>query len=191
MNAFRYLLHAVACTWLTYVFYQGISDNLGGDPVQALLDFTGISALNLLVLSLIISPLATRLKFSQLMQLRRPLGIYSAVYAFTHFLVFVAFELQFEMKLVFNEIIDRPYITVGFLNLVILITLAITSINSIKRKMGKSWFSLHSLSYVAVILGGLHYLWLVKSAWYEPALYLSFSLFLIYLRRQKIKKLFK
>ncbi|WP_411693775.1 sulfite oxidase heme-binding subunit YedZ [Glaciecola sp.] len=191
MNSSRYILHAIASSWLIYVFYQGITDNLGGDPVQALLDFTGIGALNLLVMSLIISPLAMQTKFAQLIPLRRPLGLYAAVYAFAHFLVFVAFELQFEMKLVLNEIIERPYITVGFLNLIILIVLSITSITVLKKKMGSSWFTLHSLSYVAVILGGLHYLWLVKSAWYEPAIYLSFSAFLLYLRRQKIKKLFK
>lgn len=187
----RCLLHSVILVWLISVFYQGFTDQLGGDPVQSLLDFTGIGALNLLVISLMISPLATFLKFAQLIQFRRPLGLYSALYALCHFFVFVAFELQFEMSLVLSEIIKRPYITVGFTTFLILSVLAITSLNGIKRRMGKSWFTLHSLAYVAVILGGLHYLWLVKSAWYEPAIYLTFSILLLWFRRDKIKKIFK
>lgn len=188
---FRWSMHIVILAWLIIYFYQGFTDQLGGDPVQSLLDFTGIGALNLLVISLIVSPIATSIKFGQLIQVRRPIGLYSAFYALSHLLVFIAFELQFEMALVLAEIIERPYITVGFTAFIILLVLSITSINSIKKKMGRSWFTLHSLSYIAVILAGLHYLWLVKSAWYEPAIYLLFSAVLIFLRRKKIIKMFK
>ena len=187
----RIVLHLLITSWLILVFYQGFTDQLGGDPVQALLDFTGIGALNLLIISLVITPLATYFKFAQLMVLRRPIGLYSALYGLGHLFVFVAFELQFEMRLVVSEIIDRPYITVGFVCLLILLTLAITSITSLKKKMGPHWFSLHNLVYLAVLLAGLHYFWLVKSAWYEPAIYLGFSVFLIILRRKKIIKIFK
>jgi sulfoxide reductase heme-binding subunit YedZ len=191
MKVARLLAHVVIFGWLGIVFYQGFSDQLGGDPVQALLDFTGIGALNLLVISLIISPLAMSFKFTQLLPFRRPVGLYSALYGLSHFYVFIAFELQFEMQLIFAEIIKRPYITVGFVTLIILIVLAVTSVNRIKKRMGTTWFTLHSLAYVAVVLAGLHYLWLVKSAWYEPAIYLIFSVCLLFLRRDKIKKIFK
>ncbi|MFQ3207590.1 MAG: sulfoxide reductase heme-binding subunit YedZ [Glaciecola sp.] len=191
MRVIRLLGHGILVMWLAMVFYQGFTDQLGGDPVQSLLDFTGIGALNLLVISLIVSPLAMHLKFAQLLPFRRPIGLYSALYALSHFYVFIAFELQFELKLIASEIIERPYITVGFVTLLILIALSITSINAIKKSMGAKWFTLHSLAYVAVILAGLHYLWLVKSAWYEPAIYILFSAFLLILRRTKIKKIFK
>jgi len=184
-------MHLLIFSWLIVVFYQGLNDQLGGDPVQALLDFTGIGALNLLMLSLLVSPLAMRFKFAQLIAFRRPIGLYSGLYAACHFMVFVAFELQFEMMLIVSEIVERPYITVGFVALLILIVLSITSITAIKKRMGSKWFTLHSLTYVAVILGGLHYLWLVKSAWYEPAIYLAVACILLYLRRDKIKKIFK
>jgi len=191
MRVSRLLLHVVTISWLAIIFYQGFTDQLGGDPVQALLDFTGIGALNLLVISLIISPLAMRLKFAQLLTFRRPIGLYSALYGLSHFYVFIAFELQFEMQLIASEIIKRPYITVGFVTLIILIILSVTSIGMIKKRMGAKWFTLHSLVYVAVMLAGLHYLWLVKSAWYEPTIYLLFSGCLLFLRRTKIKKIFK
>ncbi|MFT5276961.1 MAG: sulfoxide reductase heme-binding subunit YedZ [Glaciecola sp.] len=188
---FQWMIHIFILAWLILIFYQGLTDQLGGDPVQSLLDFTGIGALNLLVISLVISPIASYLKFGQVIQLRRPIGLYSAFYALSHLMVFIAFELQFEMVLVLSEIIERPYITVGFTTFIILSILAITSISNIKKKMGRKWFTLHSLSYIAVILGGIHYLWLVKSAWYEPAIYIIVSMLLILLRRKKIIKMFK
>ncbi len=191
MRMIRLLGHSILFMWLTMVFYQGFTDRLGGDPVQSLLDFTGIGALNLLVISLMISPLAMHLKFAQLLPFRRPIGLYCALYALSHFYVFIAFELQFELQLIVSEIIKRPYITVGFITLLILIVLSVTSINVIKKRMGAKWFTLHSLAYVAAVLAGLHYLWLVKSAWYEPAIYLLFSVCLLILRRAKIKKIFK
>lgn len=190
-KAARLLLHLVCILWLSIVFYDGVNDQLGGDPVQALLDFTGIASLNLLVMSLLITPLATHFKFAQLMAFRRPIGLYAAVYALCHFFVFVAFELQFELALVVSEIIERPYITVGFVALIILISLTITSLSPIKKSMGTRWFTLHSLVYVAILLAGLHFLWLVKSSWYEPAIYLCISGVLVTMRRKKIKKIFK
>ena len=184
----RLLAHVVILVWLGIVFDQGFSDQLGGDPVQALRDFTGIGALNLLVISLIIRPLAMFFKFTQLLPFRRPIGLHSALYCLSHFYVFIAFELHFEIQLIISEIIKRPYITVGFVTLVTLIVLAVTSVNRIKKSMGSKWFILHSLAYVAVVLDCLHYLWLVKSAWYEPATYLAFTACLLFLRRARIKK---
>jgi sulfoxide reductase heme-binding subunit YedZ len=191
MRVIRLLGHGVLFIWLTIVFYQGFTDQLGGDPVQSLLDFTGIGALNLLLISLTISPLAMHLKCAQLIPFRRPIGLYSALYALSHFYVFIAFELQFELQLIVSEIIKRPYITLGFVTLLILIILSVSSLNVIKKRMGAKWFTLHSVAYVAVVLAALHYLWLVKSAWYEPAIYLLFSVYLLILRRTKIKKIFK
>ncbi len=155
MRMVRLFGHGVLLIWLAVVFYQGFTDQLGGDPVQSLINFTGIGALNLLIISLTISPLALHLKFAQLIPFRRPIGLYSALYALSHFYVFIAFELQFELRLIVSEIIERPYITVGFITLLILIALSVTSLNVIKKRMGPKWFTLHSLTYVAVILACL------------------------------------
>ena len=183
-------VHLVTGIWLTWVFYAGFAAQLPGDPVQYLLDFTGIGALNLLVASLVVSLVAQHLKFAQAMVFRRPLGVYSAVYVLAHFIVFIAFELQFEFRLIAAEIIDRPYITVGFIGFIILSSLAFTSFPYIKRKMGKAWQKLHNLTYVAVILACVHYLWLVKSSWMEPAIYFAIVLSLMIMKRKKIKNIF-
>ena len=184
-------LHITCASWLAYIFYLGFSDQLGGDPGQYLLDFTGIGALNLLITSLLVSILAQWLLFGQLMKLRRPLGIYAAVYALAHFFVFIAFELQFEVVMILSEIVKRPYITVGFIAFSILLALMLTSPSFIRKKMGRQWQRLHNFSYVAVVLGGLHYLWLVKSGWLEPTIYLGLAALLLIIKHKKIRKIFK
>ncbi|MBF7072903.1 sulfoxide reductase heme-binding subunit YedZ [Glaciecola sp. MH2013] len=182
-------VHLAPTIWLSVIFYLGLQDELGGDPVQYLLDFTGIGALNLLVASLSVSLLAQHFKFAQLMKLRRPIGLYSAFYAFAHFTVYIAFELQFEFNMLVSEIIKRPYITIGFVALLILGLLSITSLSWIKKSMGRKWFSLHKLSYLAVLLAGFHYLWLIKSGWYEPVIYLVIAGILLFMKREKLRKL--
>lgn len=189
--ALRAFVHVVSSVWLIYVYQQALGGSLPGDPVQYLLDFTGIGALHLLMLSLLVSPFAQYLKFSQLMRIRKTLGVYAAIYALFHLYVFIAYELQYEWLLVLEEIIKRPYITVGMLAVVILSSLLLTSLEYFKKAMGKQWQKLHNFAYVAVLLGCIHYLWSVKSDWYEPTLYLSFALFLLLLRKDKIKKIFK
>lgn len=188
LRVLRYAIHAIAALWLVLVYYSALNGSLPGDPVQYLLDFSGIGALHFLLLSLTISPLAKMLKFSQLMRIRKTLGVYAAVYALFHFYTFTAYELQYEWLLILDEIIERPYITVGMIALLVLSTLLITSLDKLKRKMGKSWQSLHNFTYLALIAGLIHYLWSVKSNWYEPAIYIACGALLLFFRRKKILK---
>lgn len=187
----RLVIHATSLLWLSYTLFLGFSGGLLGDPVQHLLDFTGIATLNLLLLSLCVSPAAKSLKFAQLIGLRKTLGVYSAVYALAHFSVFIAFELQFEWTLIVSEIIERPYITVGFAALLILIALLLTSLEAVKRQMGKSWGRLHRWVYIALVLGLLHFLWSIKASELTPYIYIVLGIILLILRKQKIKNFFK
>lgn len=191
ITALRILIHGICAIWLGWIYYQGLNGNLPGDPVQYLLDFSGIGALHLLLLSLLISPLAKMLKFGQVMRIRKTLGVYAAVYALFHLYVFIAYELQYEWLLIIDEIIKRPYITVGMGALLILFALLVTSLNKLKTMMGARWQSLHNFSYIAVLLACIHFLWSVKSDWYEPALYIAAAVLLLLHRRKKIQKIFK
>jgi sulfoxide reductase heme-binding subunit YedZ len=125
------------------------------------------------------------------MRIRKTLGVYAAVYALFHFYVFIVYELQYEWLLIAEEIIKRPYITVGMTALLILVTLLFTSFDRVKKSMGTRWQSLHNLSYLAIMLGCVHFWWSVKSNWYEPAIYLAFAIVLLMHRRKKIQKIFK
>lgn len=191
MLAARVCLHITIGLWATIVFYEALFGSLPGDPVQYLLDFSGTGALNLLMLSLSISLVSQHLKFAQLMKFRKTLGVYAAVYALLHFSVFIAFELQFEWNLLLSEIIERPYITVGFSALLILVVLLTTSFEKLKRRMGPLWQQIHNGVYLALILGNIHYIWSVKSLELLPIIYIALTLILFLFKRNKIIKIFK
>lgn len=191
LTAIRVLIHLVSLVWLFIVLQKGISGNLPGDPVQYLLDFTGIGAMNLLILSLTVSPLAEFLKFGQIIVLRKTFGVYAAFYALSHLAVFIAFELQFEWGLIVSEIIERPYITVGFSALLILTILLATSFDSLRKKMGRTWQKLHRWVYLALILALLHFLWSIKANELQPYIYIGFGAILLLLRKKKLKMMFK
>ncbi len=187
----KILIHLACLVPLVVMFYWGFDNQLGADPVEELLHFTGISAFNVLLLSLCISPLSRYLKASALIKVRRLLGLYAFTYALAHLLTYLFFELQFDWSLLINEIIKRPYITVGFVALCILTSLAVTSTRWAQRKMGKAWQKLHNWVYLAAILIALHYIWSVKSAIGQPIIYWLILLSLLFLRRQKLITKFK
>ena len=184
-------IHLMSLLPLIALYLLAFDDQLGADPVKEVIHFTGMGGFNLLLLSLLIMPLAKKYRQAYLLQVRRLLGLYSFTYAVCHLLSFLAFEVQFDLTLFFNEIIDRPYITVGMGAFIILLSLALTSLNTLKRSMGRSWQKLHNWVYLALLLIALHYFWSVKSGLFDPGLYGVISLFLLSLRREKFKRWFK
>lgn len=128
------------------------------------------------------------MKQSFFLQTRRMLGLYAFTYAVFHLLNFLAFEVQFSGELFLSEVIERPYITIGMIAFLLLTALAITSSNSLKRKMGKSWQKLHNFSYLIVILVAIHFYWSVKSELTSPLFYAVLTLILLLFRYKKIKR---
>jgi len=184
-------IHLMSFLPLCALYFLAFDDQLGADPVKEVIHFTGIGAFNLLLISLVLTPVAKKFRQGYLLQTRRLVGLYSFTYAIFHLLNFFVFELQFDLTLFFDEIIERPYITVGMAALIILSSLAVTSITALRRKMGKKWQKLHNWVYVAVLLIALHFFWSVKSDIVEPMIYVFIVLFLLNLRREKIKRWFK
>jgi sulfoxide reductase heme-binding subunit YedZ len=184
-------IHLMSLLPLLALYVLAFDDQLGADPVKEVIHFTGMGAFNLLLISLLITPIAKKYRQGYLLQTRRLLGLYSFTYALCHLLSFLAFEVQFDLELFLNEIIDRPYITVGMVALIILFSLAITSLASLKRKMGKNWQKLHNWVYLALLLIALHFFWSVKSDIVEPAIYFIIAILLLSQRKDKIKRWFK
>ena len=122
-----------------YLWLLVEQDALGADPIKEMIHFLGKAALNFLLLTLCISPFAKRLKQTLLIQLRRVLGLYSFFWACLHLLVFAWLELNWQLLLFVEEVIKRPYMTLGGLTWVILLALSITSVTVIRRKMKKKW----------------------------------------------------
>lgn len=187
----KVVIHLAALGPLVYTFQQALTDQLGADPVEALLHFTGISALNLVLISLTVSPLAKTLRAAPLIRVRRLVGLYAFTYALTHFLSYIIFELQFDWSLLVSEVIKRPYITVGFVALLILVTLAATSTQWSQRKLGRTWQTLHNLIYLAAPLIALHYIWSVKAGLLQPIIYWLILIGLLLLRKDKIVRIVK
>jgi sulfoxide reductase heme-binding subunit YedZ len=181
----KVFIHLAALSPLVYTFYLATIDQLGADPVMALIHFTGIGAFNLLLLSLTVSPAAKWLKQGLLLRVRRLVGLYAFTYALSHFLTYIVFELQLDWALVISEIIKRPYITVGFVAFLLLTTLTLTSTQTMQRKLKKNWQKLHNWVYVALLLIALHFIWSVKSDVVEPLIYWAMALTLLALRKDK------
>lgn len=182
------VIHLAAIGFLSGLFFLGVQDQLGADPVDTLLHYTGTWTLISLFISLSLSPLAKHLPCSDLMRFRRLTGLYAFVFALCHLLTYALFELQLNLSLLGAEIIKRPYITVGMAAWLILLALAATSTSAIRRKMGKRWQQLHNSIYLALVLGLLHFTWSQKTFWQEPVFYWAIGLVLLALRKDKLTR---
>jgi methionine sulfoxide reductase heme-binding subunit len=154
--------------------------SLGANPVEELLHALGLWSLRFLVLTLAITPLKELIGKPWPLAFRRMLGLYAFFYALLHFLVWLLIdrELYFAGKSalpgILEDIVKRPFITIGFAAFVLLMPLAITSTNGwIRRLSAKRWQTLHRVIYVIAVLGAWHFYWLVKSDVREPLIYAS------------------
>lgn len=173
-----YLLGALYPGWLLYL---GVSGGLGPDPVKALEHALGEAALQLLILGLAVTPLRRFLGLN-LLKFRRSVGLLAFTYVALHLLVWLLLDVQI-MSQVFNDIIKRPYITIGMVGFALMLPLALTSNNLSLRRLGAArWRRLHLLTYPAVLLAVLHFVMLVKGFQIEPLIYLSVVLFLLLCR---------
>lgn len=160
---------------------------LGVNPIEEILDVCGKTGLNLLVLTLSVTPIRRATGINRLVAFRRLLGLFAFFYVSLHFLTYAFLDLGLLYPLLYGptglpispweqlvtDITERPYITVGFTALVLLVPLAITSTRGMQRRLGRAWAKLHRLVYVIAVLGLVHYWWQIKSATdiVEPSIY--------------------
>ncbi len=156
---------------LAFFSYDVITERLSADPVKDATLFTGDWVLRFLMITLLITPLRRFTGWSRLLRLRRMLGLYAFFYAFLHFLVWFWLDRELQLGDVTEDILKRPYITVGFSAFLMLIPLAITSNKFSIRRLKQRWQKLHKLVYLISGLGVLHFLWLVKADVQEPIIY--------------------
>ncbi|MGH7505134.1 MAG: sulfite oxidase heme-binding subunit YedZ [Longimicrobiales bacterium] len=173
----------IAClTPLTILIGRTVRDQLGANPIEHVTLFTGIWTLNLIVATLAITPIRRLTGWNRIIQLRRPLGLFAFFYATIHFLIYIVLDQFFAFGYIVEDIMERPYITVGFTAFLLLIPLALTSRKSAIRKLGRAWQRLHRLVYVAAGLGVIHFLWKVKADSREPLIYASILAILLLVR---------
>lgn len=157
----------------------GYLGSLGANPVEQILNVCGKTGLNLLLLTLCITPIRRSTGINKLVSFRRLLGLFAFFYLALHFSTYALLDLGLlyepgqAWSTLLVDITERPYITVGFTALVLLIPLAVTSTRGMQRRLGRNWAKLHRLVYVVSVLGVIHYYWQVKSDldFAEPLLY--------------------
>lgn len=148
-----------------------LRNTLGPDPADELAIGTGLWTLRFLLLSLSITPIRNVTGWTKLFPFRRTFGLFAFFYGSLHFITYLAFLLQFRWSEILSDILERPYITVGFGSYTILVVLGFTSNKTSIRRLGRRWKQLHSLVYVANILGLLHLVWILRSDISEAIFY--------------------
>lgn len=175
--------------WLVYVLgllpapwflYLGLTGGLGVEPIKALEHELGLVALQLLIAGLCITPLR-RFAGLNLLRFRRAIGVLAFTYVALHLLVWLVLDVQAPAR-IWADIVKRPYITIGMIGFLLLLPLALTSNNWSVRRLGPRWRQLHKLTYMAVLLGAVHFVMLRKGFQIEPLLYLGAILILLALR---------
>ena len=157
--------------WLLCGAFGWLGFSLGADPVKKLEHECGTWALNFLLITLLVTPVRQLASLPHLTRLRRMLGLFAFFYAVLHFTVYLTLDLELNFHTLFADIAKRPYITIGFTALVLLIPLAVTSTNRMMRRLGRRWQKLHRLIYVVAVLGVWHFYWQVKRDVREPLIY--------------------
>lgn len=156
------LVFVLALVPLVLLVLRILRNDLGPDPAEELAIETGEWSIRFLILTLALTPLRRISKQVEFARQRRMLGLFTLFYASVHFMVWLSFLLGFRWFDIVEEIIQRPYITIGFSAYLILLALGITSPKAMVRKLGKNWKRLHQLIYVASVLAVIHLLWILR-----------------------------
>lgn len=171
------LLPAIALT------LGAINDELGANPIEVLTRDTGEWALRFLLITLAVSPLRLSVGWHFLAAFRRMLGLYSFFYAVIHMLLYLWLDQFFDLSDIIEDVIERPFITVGFISFLALIPLALTSNDGMIKRLGtQRWNKLHRLVYYIAIGGVVHFYMLVKKDITEPLVYIALLAVLLGIR---------
>lgn len=145
--------------------------SLGANPVEELIHRCGKWGLKFLLITLAVTPVRRLTGWNWLIRFRRMLGLFAFFYLLLHFLVYAGLDQRFDLAVILEDIVERPYITIGMAALVLLVPLAVTSTNGMMRRLGRRWKQLHRLVYPIAILGVWHFYWQVKLDTLEPIIY--------------------
>lgn len=171
------------------IIWDGFNDSLGAEPIQTLHFRTGDWALRFILITLAMSPLQRLLKTPLPIRLRRMLGLFAFFYASFHLLVWLVLDQSLSLDNMLQDVPDSPYIMLGLVAYLMLITLAITSTAGMMRRLGTSWVLLHRTIYLIAIMGAVHFFWLTKLDYTEPLIYAGLLVILLIFRWRTLKQI--
>ncbi len=189
LNIFKWIVFSLSCLPIIISLADIYYAKLGANPVETLIQRTGECALIFLLLTLAISPLRKLLRINKLIHMRRMLGLFCYCYACLHFSIYILLEQWLDWFEIYQDIIKRPFITIGVINLLLLTPLAITSTDSMRMRLQTSWVKLHKLIYLIAILAIIHFWWSAKADLLAPMIYASIlALLLVYRLYSRIQQ---
>ena len=164
------------------IIYKIFFNKLGPEPVKEITHFTGEWTLIFICLTLAMSPLKKLTNLNFWVKGRRMLGLFVFFYASLHLLTYVGIDYRFSWQPIFDDVVKKKYIFVGFAAWLLLIPLTLTSSQKMMLLLKQNWKKIHRLIYVIAILGSLHFIWLSKTIYFKPLIYLVIITILLFLR---------
>jgi methionine sulfoxide reductase heme-binding subunit len=171
LRALKVAVFLFALYPLARIVWDAFTGGLAAEPVKDVTHRTGWWALVLLTATLAVTPLRRLTGWNPIIQLRRPLGLFAFFYATLHLLIYFGLDHLFSPQFILEDILKRPFITVGFLAWLVMVPLAVTSTRGWIRRLGRRWQQLHRLVYLAAGLGVVHFYWHVKADTREPLVF--------------------
>ncbi len=166
--------------WLAWLAFNG---DLGANPIEFINRYLGDWAIRMLVLALAVTPVRLLTGWNQILRLRRLLGLFAFFYAMLHLSSYVGLDQFFDWAEIWKDILKRNYITVGMIDLLILLALAVTSTSGMVRRLGgRRWMRLHQLVYIAGLGSAVHFVMMRKGFQLEPLVYGAIILGLLAVR---------
>ena len=179
----------VLCTIpFLFIFYKILFSKLGPEPVKEITHFTGEWTLIFVCLTLSMSPLKRLTNLSIWISFRRMLGLFIFFYATLHLLTYIGLDYRFDWNPIFDDVIKKKYVFIGFAAWLLMVPLAITSSQKMIKLLRNNWKKIHRLIYVIAIFGSFHYIWLSKTIFFKPLIYFIIIVVLLLLRIKTNKK---
>ena len=188
MSRFYKIIVFFLSLWPIYIIaYQIIFNQLGPEPVDRIINHFGEWTLIFILLTLSMTPMRKITKSLEWIKFRRMLGLYAFFYASVHMLSYVGLDYRFDFAPLINDVLKKKFIFIGFSAWLLLIPLAVTSSEKMVRLLKHNWKKIHRLIYVIAIFGVLHFIWLSKTIFFKPLIFLIVLIILL-LFRIKVSK---
>ena len=156
---FKSILFVIALLPLARLLWLASNDGLGANPIEFITRSTGTWALVFLCVTLAMTPARMITGSTSWIKFRRMFGLFCFFYACLHFGIWFYLDQALDLQSMIHDVLKRPFITMGFLSLVFLLPLALTSNQWSIRKLGKRWNLLHKLVYIIACTAIAHYWW--------------------------------
>ena len=167
------------------IVYKIFFNQLGPEPVKEITHYTGEWTLIFICLTLAMRPLKRFTNLIIWMRFRRMLGLFVFFYSTAHLITYVGIDYRFDWQQIFNDVFKKKYVFIGFSAWLLLIPLTVTSSQKMMKLLKHNWKKIHKLIYVIAIFGSLHYIWLSKTIFFKPLIYVTIIALLLLIRVKK------